>query len=193
MKKALLLILLSLSPLYALDISAQLTVCATCHGEKGISQNPVWPNLAGQHQSYLLKQLKDYKEGRRFAPSMPSLVAALSDEELNALSHFFSTQTNATGTVPKAYLKRGQALYRGGDFKKHITACISCHGPKGEGNGEAGFPVLSGQQAEYTILQLKAFKEDKRSNDINHIMRDIAKHMSDDDIEAVAHYTQGLY
>lgn len=80
-----------------------------------------------------------------------------------------------------------------GDYAKQITACIACHGPKGTGNAQAGFPALSGQHAQYTILQLELFKDKKRSNDLNGIMRDISAHMSTDDMAAVAYYIQGLH
>ena len=84
-------------------------------------------------------------------------------------------------------------MYRGGDFNKHITACIACHGPKGTGNAQAGFPSISGQHAAYTIQQLQDFKEGKRKNDLNSIMRDISARMSIEDMEAVANYIAGLY
>ena len=76
---------------------------------------------------------------------------------------------------------------------KRITACIACHGPQGTGNAQAGFPVLSGQHAAYTVLQLVAFKDGKRKNDLNHIMQDISNRMSKEDMEAVAHYIEALH
>ncbi|KTC86996.1 c-type cytochrome [Legionella brunensis] len=169
-------------------------VCAACHGQKGVSLNPIWPNLAGQHASYLLKQLQDYKKGTtRNAPEMTAIVASLNETDMADLAAFYSKQPLPEGITPEKYLKRGEQLYRGGDFDKHITACIACHGPKGTGNSQAGFPVLSGQHAPYTIQQLQAFKDKKRSNDLNSIMRDISSRMSQEDMEAVAYYMQGLH
>lgn len=170
------------------------TVCAACHGQAGISNNPIWPNLAGQNAAYLIKQLHDFKGNKgRSNPSMAPMVANLSDQDIDDLAAFYAKQPIAKGTTPKKYLARGEQLYRGGDIDKHITACIACHGPKGTGNKQAGFPVLSGQHAAYTVLQLQAFKDNKRSNDLNSIMHDISGHMDNDDMEAVANYIAGLY
>lgn len=168
--------------------------CSACHGLKGISPNPEWPNLAGQNEKYLVKQLKDMQQGtKRNSPTMTALINSLSSQDLQNLARYFSKMPKAEGITPKKYLQRGEQLYRGGDFNQHISACIACHGPRGTGNAQAGFPVLSGQKAAYTVLQLQAFKTGKRSNDLNHIMQDISKKMTDTDMEAVAHYIEGLY
>ena len=117
----------------------------------------------------------------------------LSEQDMEDLAIFYAKQPIPQGKTAKKYLARGEQLYRGGDFSKHITACIACHGPKGTGNAQAGFPVVSGQQAAYTILQLEAFKSGQRSNDLNSIMHDISGRMSKEDMEAVANYMAGLY
>ena len=170
------------------------TVCAACHGPTGLSINPDWPTLAGQHAGYLSKQLLDFKEQHgRSAPTMTPMVANLSPQDSDDLAAFYASQPHPTGATPEKYLKRGEQLYRGGDFSQHITACIACHGPKGLGNAEANFPALSGQHAAYTILQLQAFKSHTRSNDLNGIMRDISSRMSTEDMTAVAHYVEGLH
>ena len=168
-------------------------VCAACHGDNGISLNPEWPNLAGQHYSYLVKQLRDYQQGKRKSAVMAPLVANLSAEDIKNIATFYSQLPLAQGKTQQQYLARGQQLYRGGDFNKHITACIACHGPDGKGNGPAGFPVLSGQHAAYNAQQLQAFKNGDRNNDLYGIMRDISSRMSDEDMQAVASYTEGLH
>lgn len=169
-------------------------LCSACHGPQGNSSNPEWPNIAGQHPGYLDKQLHEYKQGTtRKAPTMAAIVANLSDTDMSELARYYSTQAVMESSVPEKYLKRGEQLYRGGDFDKHITACIACHGPRGTGNAEARFPLLSGQHAPYTILQLEAFKNKTRQNDLNGIMRDISSKMDPDDMKAVAWYIQGLY
>lgn len=176
------------------NASDKMSICATCHGKAGISTNPMCPNLAGQHRSYLLKQLHDFKQAKtRNSSVMSGIAATLSEEDMEKLTTFFSQQKLAEGTTPERYLKRGEQVYRGGDLDKHIAACIACHGPKGTGNGQAGFPVLSGQRAEYIVQQLKAFKEGRRKNDLNGMMQDISTRMSEDDMQAVAYYLQGLY
>ncbi|CDZ76031.1 Cytochrome c4 precursor [Legionella massiliensis] len=173
---------------------AKTALCAACHGQQGQSTNPEWPSLAGQHASYLIKQLQDFQQAKtRNALTMTGLSSSLSETEIKELAEFYARQHLPKGSTPEKYLKRGELLYRGGDFAKHITACIACHGPQGTGNAQAGFPVLTGQHAQYTIQQLQAFKDGKRSNDLNSIMRDISARMSQEDMEAVAYYVQGLH
>ncbi|HHT0593469.1 TPA: c-type cytochrome [Legionella anisa] len=169
-------------------------VCTSCHGQEGNSANPEWPNIAGQHPRYFIKQLQDMKNSDlRDAPTMKALVATLTEQDMDDLAVYYAKMPLAQGSTPEKFLKRGEQIYRGGDFAKRITACIACHGPKGTGNAQAGFPVLSGQHAAYTVLQLNAFKDGKRKNDLNHIMQDISSRMSQDDMEAVAHYIEGLH
>lgn len=170
------------------------TVCTACHGPAGVSINPLWPSLAGQHSRYLIKQLLNFKQKKgREDPAMTPMAVNLSEQDMDDLAVFYSSQPLPKGSTPKKYLTRGEQLYRGGDFSKHITACIACHGPRGTGNAQAGFPVLSGQHAAYTVQQLQAFKINTRSNDLNSIMRDISARMSTADMEAVANYIAGLY
>lgn len=168
-------------------------VCGACHGAQGISVNPEWPHLAGQHAAYLIKELHDFKRGdTRNAPTMTPLTAYLTDEDIENIAAYYAQRQRAHGNTPKAYLARGETLYRTGDRSKQITACIACHGPDGKGNAQAGFPMLCGQQPAYTTQQLQAFKSGKRSNDISSIMHNISSHMSDDDMDAVAHYLAGM-
>ena len=170
------------------------TVCAACHGATGVSVNPEWPSLAGQHASYLVKQLENFKSGKGRNPGvMAAMVAGLTSQDMDDLAAFYASQPIPQATTPKQYLQRGEMIYRGGDFDKHITACIACHGPKGTGNAQAGFPVLSGQHAKYSILQLQQFKTHQRHNDLNAIMQDISARMEADDMEAVCHYVAGLH
>jgi cytochrome c553 len=170
------------------------SACTACHGSKGISAQSDWPNLAGQNQKYLIKQLNDLKQGTsRNIPIMSALLTSQTLQDIDDLAAYYAKMPIAQGSTPKKFVQRGEQLYRGGDFTKQITACIACHGPKGTGNAQAGFPVLSGQHAKYTLMQLRAFKEKKRTNDLNHIMQDICNQMNEDDMEAVAHYIEGLH
>lgn len=170
------------------------SICSECHGPLGNTSYSPWPNLAGQHSAYLNKQLQDYKSGKlRSNSTMDAIAKTLTDKDVEEISIYLSNLPRATGKVPAKYLKRGEQLYRGGDLEKHITACIACHGPNGNGNAEAGFPSLSGQNALYTVGELQDFKNDLRTNDLNGIMRDIAERMNQEDMEAVAYYVQGLH
>lgn len=163
-------------------------VCMACHGEKGVSSNPIWPNLAGQHQAYLVKQLQDFKKGKlRHSPVMAPFVAMLTDEEIEAVAYFYSKQDRVVSSASQKN-ELGERLYRTGDAQKHITACIACHGPQALGNPLAGFPVLANQKEEYAFLQLQAFKNKTRRNDLNEIMQMITSRMSEEEMRAVSAY-----
>lgn len=165
-------------------------MCAACHGQKGMSVNPLWPHLAGQHAAYLMKQLNDFKKNKlRHSPIMAPFVASLTKEDMASLALYYSKQSLPVHSASRVN-KRGEQLYKGGDAKKQITACIACHGPSGQGNALAGFPVISGQQADYALQQLQAFKNKTRKNDMNAIMRSISARMSKADMRAVASYLQ---
>lgn len=197
-KLALALILCSPLMMYAKNqqnsIPDKAMICTACHGSNGISSQPEWPNLAGQHKTYFVKQLKEIKQGKlRKVPTMESILAIISEQDMDDLAAYYAKMPIAKGSTPKKFVRRGEQIYRGGDFDKKITACIACHGPKGTGNEQAGFPSLSGQHADYTVLQLILFKKNQRANDLNHIMSDISKRMSREDMEAVAHYIEGLH
>lgn len=169
-------------------------VCVACHAEDGNSLSPIYPKLAGQHASYLAKQLHDFKnpEARPNAIMAP-FVAALSLQDIEDLAAYFASQTTSQNSANPDLVKLGEKLYRGGDLKKGIPACTGCHGPVGEGNALARFPKLAGQHADYTIAQLKAFRAGERKNGVNGMMHDITIKMTDEEIEAVAQYSAGLY
>lgn len=179
---------------------AKSAVCAACHGPDGNSVTPIWPKLAGQNEAYLVKQLKEFKKGMetngsqgRFEPSMAPMAAPLSDADMADIAAYFASQKVQYAGVKSEYLAMGQKLYRGGDASKGVPACTACHGPNGAGLGAAQFPAIGGQQIEYTIKQLKAFRNGERSNDPNGMMRGAAKNLSDEQIVALANYLIGLH
>ena len=168
--------------------------CAACHGAYGVSSNPEWPSIAGQHAGYLFTQLKLFKEGqKRNNPLMAGPVAELTEQDMRDLAAYYSQQKLPEGETPKKFIKPGEKLYRGGDLDKHISACIGCHGPRGLGNAQAHFPVLSGQQPVYIVNTLEDYRSGKRTSDMFSIMRDISSRMSKEDMEAVANYVSGLH
>jgi len=170
------------------------TVCVACHGADGNSVNPQWPSLAGQHASYIVKQLHDLKAGKtRSNPLMSPQAAGLSDQDMENVAAYFATQKINTGSADKTKAAAGEKLYRGGDKATGVPACMACHGPDGAGNESAMFPALHGQHADYVVLQLKAFRDGSRSNDINKMMRDIASKMTDKQMADVAAYINGLH
>ena len=175
-------------------------VCAACHGTDGNSAITMNPKLAGQHQGYLVKQLQEFKlaaktsgnQGRN-NPIMNGQAMNLSDQDMHELAAYFSSQEMKTGEAPEDVIEAGQALYRGGDASRNITACIACHSADGKGMNLAGFPTIGGQHAAYTKVQLEMFRAGKRNNDLNGMMRGIAAKLTDEDIRVLSLYLQGLY
>lgn len=163
-------------------------VCSACHGPQGIAVNPDWPHLAGQHASYLNKQLMDFKRGNRQSAIMAPLVGNLSEEDMADIAAFYAQQPLPKPSPSNTIDLRGQTLYRQGDKTLKITACITCHGPDGRGNSEANFPSLQYQSKSYLIQQLVAFQSQQRRNDLNGLMHDISSHLSDEDIRHLADY-----
>ncbi|MGD2075249.1 MAG: c-type cytochrome [Gammaproteobacteria bacterium] len=173
---------------------AKSATCAGCHGVDGNSANPEWPKLAGQHPRYLEKQLKDFKAGEeRSNAMMAPMVASLSEQDMADLAAYYGLQTIQIGAAEEALVELGEKIYRGGNASTGVAACIGCHGPAGRGNPPAYFPSLSGQHAKYVANQLHAFKNGERSNDANKMMRNTAAKMTDQEIEAVSSYIEGLH
>jgi len=168
-------------------------VCFSCHGVNGVSINPVWPKLAAQHASYIAKQLKDFKSGKRKDPIMSGQAMGLAPQDMDDLAAFFAEQAVSLGAADEKLAKQGEKIYRGGIKDKKVAACMACHGPTGSGNPAAKFPRLDGQHAAYVAKTMHDFRSGARSNDPNKMMRDIAGRMSDSDIKAVAAYIQGLH
>ncbi len=174
--------------------------CAACHGADGNSAIPMNPKLAGQHSKYLVKQLQEFKaaalsngeEGRNNAV-MNGMSVVLTEQDMLDIAAYFSSQDAKAGSTPEEFIAPGAALYRGGDAERKITACIACHGPRGNGMGQAGFPDISGQHVDYTVGQLKMFRSGDRHNDMNGMMRDIATKLTDEDITILANYLAGLH
>ena len=188
-----------INPAYSSDIAKgkELSVsCAACHGDNGISLNPVWPKLAGQNPKYLASQLYEFRkgaEGNRNNEVMYGIAMTLSDIDIEDLSAYYASLESKVGLTQDKYLELGRNIYRGGNMEIKIQACISCHGPNGQGNYAAAIPMLSGQHSQYTYQQLKNFQASVRSNDYNKMMRNIVHRMTDEEMKAVASYIEGLY
>jgi cytochrome c553 len=179
---------------------AKSVTCAACHGTDGNSAIAMNPKIAGQHTNYLVKQLQEFKlasqtggkEGRNNAV-MNGMAAVLSEQDILDLSAYFSSQEATEGETSEDAVVQGNKLYIGGDLQRGITACIACHGPKGNGTSLSGFPDISGQHADYIATQLKAFRSGERANSLNGMMADIAKRMTDEDIQVISSYVSGLH
>ncbi|WP_277207298.1 c-type cytochrome [Vibrio misgurnus] len=179
---------------------AKSITCAACHGSDGNSQLTNYPQLAGQHQKYLHKQLTDLKLGAssggqqgRYDPVMSAMAMPLSEQDIADLAAYFSSLPISSNTTPPEVVEQGRVLYSAGDASRSLTACIACHGPRGNGSELSGFPKISGQHADYIKAQLQKFRASTRSNDMNEMMRDIAHKLTDADIDTLSQYVGGLH
>jgi cytochrome c553 len=174
-------------------------VCAACHGADGNSPSPANPNLAGQGAQYITLQLEHFKSGVRNSAVMAGMVATLTPEDMRALGAYFAQQKpKGSAAKDRNLVLTGQKVYRGGNAPTGLPACSACHSPTGVGI-PSRYPRLSGQHADYTYTQLKAFKAGERGNDkdgtdVNgKVMAQVATRMSDAEMQAVAQYAAGLH
>jgi cbb3-type cytochrome c oxidase subunit III len=166
------------------------TVCAACHGADGNSGVPANPKLAQQHPEYLMKELQDFKSGKRPSPIMQPMAAQLSDADVKNIAYWAASQRAKPGFAKdRDLVALGEKIYRGGIAEKQVAACAGCHGPNGAGI-PAQYPRLSGQHADYTTAQLTNFQNGTRKNSPQ--MADIASRLNDREIKAVADYIAGL-
>jgi cytochrome c553 len=167
-------------------------VCAACHAIDGKSLISANPKLAGQHAEYLYKQLINFKSGDRANAVMSGMAAMLSDSDMHAVAEYFSKQTLSLGQAKKnGSGSLGEKIYRAGIQANGVPACASCHGPTGDGL-PVKYPRLGGQHTEYVLNQLRQFRLGARANDEAKVMRTIAAKLTDQEMEAVADYIQGL-
>ena len=177
---------------------AKAATCVACHGVDGNSAVPTFPKLAGLGHKYLLKQMKDIRDGRRPVALMAGQVDNMSDQDLADIAAFYDAQPRTGGMADPDKVALGRKVYLAGIAERQVPACSGCHSPTGNGNGPAGYPSLGGQHAEYIAGQLKMFRkgyEDptgRTNGGEAKIMRTTAFRMSDMEIEAVASYIAGL-
>lgn len=165
-------------------------VCASCHGANGNSEVATFPKLAGQQESYLLRELQDYKSGKRTNDIMTPMVAGLSEEDMLNLSAFYAKQEATDGTVTNpALLAMGKKVYLEGNDNSGVPSCDGCHEENGEGSKR--FPRVAGQHVDYTLDQLQQYATGKRSNGVK-VMRTIAERLTADEARAVAEYMASM-
>ena len=164
--------------------------CSLCHGATGSSSSPLYPKLAGQHPEYLLKQLRNFKNGERESSDMRKVVKQLEEEDMRVLVQFFSRQTPTRGNPAYPEMRAGrEKLVSNGNPEQGPRPCIERH--LDTGMGRATLPRIGGQHALYIETQLALFEERKRTND-NAQMQEIAAKLSIEEIRAVAEYLSGL-
>ena len=185
---------------------AKAGTCAACHGADGNSSDAQYPKLAGQHERVILKQLKAFKSGDRENPIMMPMASSLSEQDMRDVGAYFATQKATAGVAddskvaegkPHAgekYWQVGERLWRAGNPKANIPACMACHGPTGRGNPGAAYPALTGQHAQYTSARLNYFRTGSdKAKTTSGTMVDIAKRLSDEEIQGLATYAEGLH
>jgi cytochrome c553 len=168
--------------------------CAACHGVDGNSVTPDWPMLAGQHASYIVRQLQAFKDNERTDVTMKPFADMLSEQDMLDVAAYFAAQTPTPKGADPTLVGLGQQIYRGGVQERGIAACIACHGPQGDGNPLAAYPRVGGQHAAYVTKQLRAYAAGERRSDVdlNQMMRNVAGELFEDEIRALASYLQGL-
>ena len=165
-------------------------VCVACHGVGGNSGTPANPKLAQQHPDYIVKQLQDFKSGKRKNAVMQGMAAPLSEQDMKNVAAYLGTQKAKPGFAKdKELVTLGEKIYRGGAQDRQLPSCAGCHSPNGAGI-PAQYPRLSGQHADYTASQLVAFRDGIRKNSPQ--MSAIAAKLNDREIRAVADYIAGL-
>jgi len=165
-------------------------VCVACHANDGSRGSPANPIIQGQHPEYLVKQLTEFKAGKRNNPIMRGIASALSPEDMKNVAAFYATKQAKPGFAKnKETVQLGEKIYRGGIAERSIPACAGCHSPTGSGI-PAQYPRLAGQHADYAEAQLIAFRGEVRNNSPQ--MVGIAAKMNDREIKAVTDYIAGL-
>lgn len=169
---------------------ASFASCSGCHGADGNSGTPAYPKLAQQHPEYIVKQLQEYKSGKRANAIMAGIAGGLTEDDMKNIAFWVTTNKAKLGAATdKDLVALGERIYRGGIQERQITACAGCHSPNGAGI-PAMYPRLSGQHAEYTATQLTYFRDGIRKNNL--IMTQVAARLNDREIKALADYIAGL-
>lgn len=179
---------------------AKSAMCMACHGADGNSPSGAFPSIAGQNAAYIVKQLQDYKSGKRVNALMVGMVAALTPEDMQNLGAFYASQSiKPQPPLPadmQALVEQGRVLYQTGRAANGtvpaVAACSACHGVAGFGNATAAYPALHAQHSVYTELMLKSFRDGTRNNDANAVMRQAGHDLTDEDIRALAAYTASM-
>jgi cytochrome c553 len=157
--------------------------CTMCHGERGMSEANS-PNLAGQYASVIYKQLIDFQTGARTNAVMSPMAVNLSDQDMRDLAAYYASlprppaQRKVSASLAPPIVAHGAPM-------RNIAPCAACHGGI---DNKAGSPWIDGLPASYTKAQLLAFRAGTRTNDIDEVMRNVARNMTDDEIEAAADY-----
>ena len=163
--------------------------CMACHTADGSRGSPANPILQGQHPEYIVKQLQEFKSGKRKNAVMMGMVGALSDDDMKHIAAFYGSKKAKPGFAKsKDTVALGEQIYRGGILERQVPACAGCHSPTGAGL-PVQYPRVGGQHGDYTEAQLLSFRAGQRNNVQ---MVAIAGRLNDREIKAVSDYIAGL-
>ncbi len=188
--------------------------CAACHSVDGNSTDAQYPKLAGQHERYIQRMLTNFQSGGRDNPIMMGMAGSLSQQDMRDIGAYFASQHAIPGVADdtviadggpyqgKKFYEVGENIFRAGKPANGVPACMACHGPTGRGNPGPAYPSLAGQHAAYTVLKLKFFrdggvwgqhKDVANDKDANTIMAGVAHDLTDQEIQSLASYIEGLH
>ncbi len=173
----------------------------------GNAADPQYPKIAGQHERYIWRQLKLFKSGERANPIMAPMAAPLTEQDMRDIGAYFATQRALAGVADDSaiaggpndgngFYQVGETIFRAGKPEAGVPACLACHGPSGRGNPGPAYPSVGGQHASYTAAKLMAFRGGEawgKDGNANVIMNSIARNLSDEEIQSLASYIQGLH
>jgi cytochrome c553 len=175
-----------------------IAACSACHGQDGATGlDPTYPNLAGQNEKYLIRQLLMIQDGTRQVALMAGQLIGKTEQNIADMAAYYARLPGkkAQAEGDDEAIANATMIFRAGVARKGVAACSACHSPNGLGNDQAGFPRLSGQPTGYTIAQLTAYRESTRKtdDDFSGMMRDVAEGLTDTEIAQLADYIRGLY
>jgi cytochrome c553 len=184
--------------------------CAACHGLDGNPTDPQYPRIAGMPERYTAQQLALFKSGERntgMAAVMAPMAMPLSAQDMRDIGAYFAQQKAGAGIADDSaiadgpykglkFYEVGQRLFRGGDPARGIPACMACHGPTGSGNPGPAYPHIGGQQSAYVARRLEEYRAGTTTETDPHlfkVMATVSKQLTDQEIQALASYLQGLH
>lgn len=168
-------------------------LCTGCHGEFGVSMDPLIPKLAGQYGKYIAKQVRNYQANIRTHQIMGAVAASVTDDVLADISAYFASQPMMKGDAPSSN-QIGKNLFEKGDLSRMMVPCNNCHGATGKGQnpGNSTFPVIGGQHKDYLRGQILSFRKGERNNSPGGVMNIIVQKLTDAEVDALAEYISGL-
>ena len=169
----------ALPPAHAADeIEAKAQLCAACHGDKGTPADPkTMPVIWGQEQSYLMKQLRDFRNGERSSAIMSPIAKGLAEDDLRKIAAYFAAKPwpqRASAELPAP--------------PKTIAQCQACHQPNFQGGMPA--PRLAGLSYEYLVAAMRAFATEERTNNLD--MPKFMQVLTERERDAIARYLAAL-